>query len=76
MLCGLLDIMLGSSKRCAIHPFGKMISQNCKLNFLILQTNLAIVFFNFIGIMHQVHYIDNQFNLNFQPISLHVVSVL
>ena len=29
---------------------------------------------DFIGIMNQVHYIDNQFNLNFQPISLHDVN--
>ena len=29
---------------------------------------------NFIVIMNQVHCIDNQFNLSFQPISLHVVN--
>jgi hypothetical protein len=46
----------------------------CKLNFTILQTNLAIIgSTNVIGIMNQAHYIDNQFNSNFQPISLHVV---
>jgi hypothetical protein len=33
-----------------------------------LQINLAIGYTNFIGIMDQVHYIDNQFNLNFQSI--------
>ena len=26
------------------------------------------------GIVNQVRYIDNQFNFNFQPISLHVVN--
>ena len=41
---------------------------------MILQTNLAIGSNKFIGIMNQVHYIDNQFNLNFQQISLHVVN--
>ena len=45
-----------------------------ELNFMILQTNLAIGSTNFIGIMNQVYYIDNQFSLNFQPISLHVVN--
>ena len=34
---------------------------------MILQTN-------FIGIMNQIHYIDNQSNLNIQPISLHVMN--
>jgi hypothetical protein len=46
----------------------------CKLNFMILQTNLAIGSTNYIGILNQVHFIDNQFNSNFQPISLHVVN--
>ena len=54
--------------------FGKVNSQKCKFNFMILQTNSAIVSTNFIGIMIQVHYIDNQFNLNFQQNSLHVRS--
>jgi len=45
--------------------FGKIISQKCKLNFMILQTNLVVGSINFIGMMNQVHYIDNQFNLNF-----------
>ena len=44
--------------------------QNCKLNFMNLQTNLAILgSTKFIGIVNQLHYIDNQFNLNFQPIT-------
>ena len=42
--------------------------------FLILSTNLAIVSTNFIGIIDQFHYTDNQLNLKLQPISLHVVS--
>ena len=29
---------------------------------------------NFTGIKNQVHHIDNQFNLNFQAISLHVLN--
>jgi hypothetical protein len=37
-------------------------------------TNLAIGSTKSIGIMNQVHYIDNQFNLNVQSISLHVVN--
>ena len=51
--------------------FTKMQSQ-----FHVLQTNIAISSTNFIGIVNQVHYIDNQFNLNLQPISLHVVNNL
>jgi hypothetical protein len=39
-----------------------------------LQTNLAICSTNFIGTMNQVHCIENQFNLNYQPTSLHVVN--
>jgi len=50
-----------------------MDSQKCELNFMILHTNSAIGSTNFIGIVNHVHYIDNQFNLNFQPISPHVV---
>ena len=50
--------------------FGKM---KRDLNFMILQTNLVIGSTNLIGIINQVHYMDNQFNLNFQPISLYVV---
>jgi hypothetical protein len=38
---------------------------------MILQTSLAIGSAKFIGIMSRVHYTNNQFNLNFQPISLH-----
>ena len=53
-----------------------MNSQKCKLNFVILHINLAIGSSNFIGIMNQIHYIDNQLNLNFQPISLHIVNNL
>ena len=42
---------------------------------MILQTNIPIgSSTNFIGIVNQVHYRDNQFNLNFQPISPHVVN--
>ena len=37
---------------------------------MILQINLAISSTNFIDIMSIVHYVDNQFNSNFQPISL------
>ena len=48
-----------------------MTTQKCKLNFMILQIDLAIGYTNFIGVANQTHYIDNQFNLNFQPISLH-----
>jgi hypothetical protein len=51
-----------------------MNSHKCKLNFMILQTNLAIGSTNFIGIMNPIHYVDNQFNSNFEPISLHVVN--
>ena len=50
-----------------------MNSQNCKLNFMILQTNLGIGSTNFVGIANQVYYIDNRWNLNSQPMSLHVV---
>jgi len=39
-----------------------------------LQTNLAICSTNFIGTTNQVYCIDNQFNLNYQPTSLHVVN--
>ena len=52
------------------HSFGKMNSYKCELNFMILQTNLVIIYTTFIGIVNQVDYIDNQFNMNFQPISL------
>ena len=44
--------------------------QKCKLNFMILQTNLAVGSTNFVGIMNQVHYVDNQLSLIFQLISL------
>ena len=56
-----------------IYIFGKMNSHKCKIAFKILQTNLEIGSIDFIGIMNQVHCKYNQFNLNFQPISLHVV---
>ena len=56
------------------YSFGKMDSQKCKLRFIILQINLVLGSTNFIGIMNQVHYIDNQINFNFQPISLRVVN--
>ena len=52
----------------AYYSFGKMNWQKCKPNFMILQTNLQIISSNFIGIVNQV----NQFNLNFQPTSLHI----
>ena len=48
--------------------------QKCKLNFIILQMSLAIGCTNFIRIVNQVHLIDHQANLNFQPISLDVVN--
>jgi hypothetical protein len=32
---------------------------------MILQTNLATGFTNFVGIVNQVHNIDNQFSFNF-----------
>jgi hypothetical protein len=41
---------------------------------MILQTNLAIGSTNVIGIMNQIQYINNCFNLNFQLILLHVVN--
>ena len=41
---------------------------------MILQTNSARGSTNFIRIMNQVHCIHNQFNLNCQPTSLHVVN--
>lgn len=50
------------------YSLGKMNARKCKLNFMILQTDLAIDSLNFNGIMNQVHYSDNQFNLNIQPI--------
>ena len=55
---------------------GKMKSRKCKLIFMILQTDLAIGSTNlFIGrIMNPVHYTIYQFDLNFEPISLHVVN--
>jgi hypothetical protein len=56
------------------YSFGKIYSQKCKLNFMILQTYSTIGSTKSIGIMNQVHYIENQFNLSFQPISLHVVN--
>ena len=49
----------------------KMNTQKCKLNFIFLNTNLAISYTNLIGI---TNHIDNQFNLNFQLISLHVLN--
>jgi hypothetical protein len=52
---------------CINFSFGKMYSQDWKLNLLILQANLALGSTNFIGIIHQVHYIDSQFNLNLWP---------
>ena len=58
------------------YSFGKMNSHKCILNFMLLQTNLAIGDTNFIAIMNQVHYVDNQVNLNCQPILLHVVNNL
>jgi hypothetical protein len=42
------------SEACTYYSFGKMNSQKCKLNFTILQTNLAIASTNFVGIMNQV----------------------
>ena len=56
------------------YSFGKMNLKKCKLNFMILQTNLANKFYQFPW--NQVHYIDNQFNLNFQSISLNVVNMI
>ena len=50
------------------YSFGKINARKCKLNFMILQTDLAIDSLNFNGILNQVHYSDNQFNLNIQPI--------
>ena len=47
------------------YSFGKMNSQKCKLNSKLLQTNSTIGSTNYIGIMSQVHYIDNQFNWTF-----------
>ena len=41
---------------------------------MIFESNLAIGSTNCIGIMNQVYNIDNQFDLNFQSISLHVVN--
>ena len=41
---------------------------------MVLQINLARGSTNFIGFMNQVHYIDNQFDFNFQPISLRVMN--
>ena len=42
---------------------------------LVLKLNYSFFVLNyFFGIMNQVRYIDNQFNVNFQPISLHVVN--
>ena len=65
------------SKSNLLHTsFHKIIIWNqhkCRFNFMILQTNLAIGSTNFVGIMNQVHNIDNQCSFNFQPISLHVV---
>ena len=58
---------MGSSQEGA-YSFGKMNSPKCKLNFMILQANLATDSTNFIGIMNQVHCIDKQPNLKFQPI--------
>jgi len=46
------------------YSFGKMNAQKWKLNFMIIQTNLAIDLAISFGIMNQVHYIDNRFNLN------------
>ena len=56
------------------YSFGKMNAQKCKLICMIIQTNLAIDLAISFGIMDQVHYIDNRFNLKLQPISLHVVN--
>ena len=50
-----------------------MNSHKYKLSFMILQTNLATCSTNFIGIIKQLHYTYNQFNLNFQSILVHVV---
>jgi hypothetical protein len=51
-------------------PLVRWIHNKTQLNFMILQTNLAIGSTNFMGIMNQVHYMENQYNLKFQPISL------
>lgn len=57
------------------YSVGKMKSHKCKLIFMSLQTDLAIGSTNlFIGIMNPVHYTIYQFDLNFEPISLHVVN--
>ena len=45
-----------------------------QIQFHDLTTNLAICSTKSIIIMNQVHYVDNQFNLNVQSISLHVVN--
>ena len=45
-----------------------MDSQKFKHYSMILHTNIAIGPTNFIGTMNHVHYVDNQFNLNFQTI--------
>jgi hypothetical protein len=56
-----------------IYSFGKINSQKRNLKFTILRANLAICSNNFIKIVNQVQYVDNQFSYNFQPISLHIV---
>ena len=43
------------------YSFGKMNSYKCKLNFKILQINLAIGSTNIIGFINLIHYIDNNF---------------
>ena len=70
----LKSIMGAPRFECPNYCFGKMNSQKCKLNFMLLQVNLALGYAHFIGILNLVHYIDNQLNLIFQPILLNVVN--
>ena len=55
-------------------PLVILIQRKCILRFMILQTNLVTGSINFIVNMNQIHFIDNQADLNLQPILLHVLS--
>lgn len=55
-------------------PLVRLIQRKCILRFMILQTNLVTGSINFIVNMNQIHFIDNQADLNLQPILLHVLS--
>ena len=74
LICPGLTQCYYAQNSCNTYSFGKTNSRKGKLDFISLGTNLAIGSTNFIEIMNQVHFRDNQFSFNFQSIPWHVMN--